>query len=100
MRKLSHLEILDRQKQKIQEPRLRLSVILNNVRSLYNVGSIFRTSDGVGIEKLWLCGITGCPPSRQIAKTALGAENQVPWEYRQDTLSVVKELKSKNYQEP
>ena len=98
MRKLSHLEILNRQKQKFQDRKLPLNVILNDIRSLYNVGSIFRTSDGVGVEKIWLCGITGYPPNSQIAKTALGAEERMPWEYRQDVLSVIKELKEQKYQ--
>ena len=55
-------------------------VLLHNVRSLYNVGAFFRTADAVGISKLYLSGFTGTPPSKQIAKTALGAEQSVPWE--------------------
>ena len=55
-------------------------VLLHNVRSLYNVGAFFRTADAVGISKLYLSGFTGAPPSKQIAKTALGAEQSVPWE--------------------
>ncbi|MEK7085509.1 MAG: RNA methyltransferase, partial [Patescibacteria group bacterium] len=68
-------------------------VILDNVRSLYNVGSIFRTSDAVLIKKLYLCGITGCPPKKEISKTALGAEELVPFEYSEDAISVIKKLK-------
>ena len=98
MRKLSHREIVQRQSVKRQEKRLPFTVILNNIRSLYNVGSIFRTGDGVGIEKIWLCGITGYPPNSQISKTALGAEAQVPWEYRPDVIPVIEELKRKKYQ--
>jgi len=98
MRKLTHEEVVNRQKEKLQKPRLPFVVVLNNIRSLYNVGSIFRTCDGVGIEKLWICGITGHPPNNQIAKTALGAQEHVPWEYRQDIRSVLEELKEKNYQ--
>lgn len=94
---MTHSEIVERQAGKNLNPRLPFSVILNNIRSLYNVGSIFRTADGAGVEKIWLCGITGQPPSRQIAKTALGAQENVPWEYRTDVVSVVKELKAKNY---
>jgi 23S rRNA (guanosine2251-2'-O)-methyltransferase len=71
---------------------------LNNIRSLYNVGSVFRTADGIGIEKLWLCGITGYPPQSGIAKTALGAEENVPWEYRKEILPLLRELKAKGYQ--
>ncbi len=61
--------------------RLPVSVLLDNVRSLYNVGSFFRTADAVGAERLYLTGITGHPPSRALAKTALGAEETAPWEY-------------------
>ena len=57
-----------------------ITIILDNVRSLNNVGSIFRTADGFGIEKIVLCGITGTPPHRDIHKTALGAENSMAWE--------------------
>lgn len=59
--------------------RLPVCVLLDNVRSLYNVGSFFRTADAAGIERLYLSGITGRPPRKEIAKTALGAEEQVPW---------------------
>ncbi len=98
MRKLSHQEIVDRQKNKIQIPRLPFAVVLNDIRSLYNVGSIFRTADGAGIEKLWICGITGCPPNTMISKTALGAEETVAWEYQPDLVKVIKDLKAKGYQ--
>ena len=98
MRKLTHAEILKRQTKKVNEHRLPFVVILNNIRSLYNVGSVFRTADGVGVEKLWLCGITGYPPHPQIAKTAIGAENQVTWEYHKQIEDVICEYKEKNYQ--
>ena len=98
MRKLTHLEIVERQQEQItQAPRLPVTIILNNIRSLHNVGSIFRTADGAGVEKIILCGITGYPPHSQITKTALGAEMRVPWEFRRDILSVIKELRAKNY---
>ena len=112
MRKLTHQELLKRQSS-CAEQRLPVTVILNNVRSLYNVGSIFRTADATGIEKIWLCGITGTPdsighgkskksevrsPKTRIAKTALGAERTVPWEYRENVISIVKELKSQDYE--
>ncbi len=61
--------------------RLPVSVLLDNVRSMYNVGAFFRTADGAGIERLYLSGITAQPPKRGITKTALGAEERVPWEY-------------------
>ena len=60
---------------------LPVAVLLDNVRSLYNVGAFFRTADAAGAEKLYLCGITGRPPKRAITKTALGAEETVPWEH-------------------
>ena len=98
IRKLTHEEMIGRQKEKIKQPRLGFHVILNNVRSAYNVGSIFRSADGAGVGKIWLCGITGYPPNREIAKTALGAELQVPWSYKEDAVSVIKELKKQGYQ--
>ncbi|MBF0486142.1 MAG: RNA methyltransferase [Candidatus Omnitrophica bacterium] len=97
MRKLTHEEIIARQVQKTREPRIPLVVVLDNIRSLYNVGAIFRTADGIGVSKLWLCGITGYPPQGDIAKTALGAEDSVPWEYSKDVVSVVRRLKQEKY---
>jgi 23S rRNA (guanosine2251-2'-O)-methyltransferase len=98
MRKLAHAEIVHRQSKKSAQDRLPLCVVLNNIRSLYNVGSIFRTADGIGVEKLWLCGITGYPPQSGISKTALGAEENVAWEYRKEILPLLQELKKKGYQ--
>lgn len=98
MRKLTHTEVVNRQFDKMREGRLPFTVVLNNIRSLYNVGSIFRTADGAGVEKIWLCGITGQPPSSRISKTALGAETQVPWEYREDARGLINELKRRQYQ--
>lgn len=98
MRKLSHQEIVERQKIQIQKTRLPFTVVLNDIRSLYNVGSIFRTADGAGVEKIWICGITGHPPNNMISKTALGAEESVPWEYHADLVNVVKSLKARGYQ--
>ena len=68
-------------------------IVLNNVRSLHNVGSTFRTSDAFGIKKLFLCGITGTPPDREIHKTALGAELSVEWQYHKNSLEIVEQLK-------
>ncbi len=73
-------------------------VVLDNIRSLYNVGAIFRTSDGALIEKIYLCGMTGMPPRREITKTSLGADQTVPWEYRKNAIDVVRELKEKGVQ--
>jgi len=77
--------------------RFPVTVIAENVRSLYNVGSIFRTSDGALIEKLWLCGYTGYPPRKEIDKTALGSVESVPWEHETDTISLIKRLKREGY---
>ncbi|HNV24584.1 MAG TPA: RNA methyltransferase, partial [Candidatus Omnitrophota bacterium] len=98
MRKLTHQQIVSRQEVKRQEPKLPFCVVLNNIRSAHNVGSIFRTCDGVGVEKVWLCGITGYPPNAQIAKTALGSERHVPWEYQEHIEGVIQNLKKKGYQ--
>ena len=97
MRKLTHEEIVDRQKRRMQEERLPFVVAVNDVRSLHNVGSIFRTSDAAGVQKIWLCGITGYPPHPQITKTALGAEGQVDWEYRREIVPLLGEPKPKDY---
>lgn len=75
--------------------KLPVYVLLNSIRSTYNVGSIFRTSDGVMIEKLYLCGFTPSPPKKDILKTALGATQSVDWQYVKDPKEVVLELKSK-----
>ena len=96
MKKLSHDELL--QRQAVRPQRLPFTIVLNNIRSLYNVGSIFRTADGAGVEKIWLCGITGIPPDTKISKTALGAEKEVPWQFRKTALECVRELKTQGYQ--
>lgn len=77
--------------------KLPLTVVLDNVRSLHNVGSVFRTADALLVERLILCGITACPPSAEIHKTALGAEMCVGWEYEADTLAAVQRLKAEGY---
>lgn len=74
-----------------------VTLILDNVRSLNNVGSAFRTADAFLIEKIYLCGITGTPPHREITKTALGATDSVAWEYHKDTFELVKSLKGEGY---
>lgn len=73
-------------------------VILENVRSLYNVGAIFRTSDGAGVDKIFLCGITGQPPRPEINKTALGAEEMVDWEYDEEAVDVIERLRADGFQ--
>lgn len=74
-----------------------LVIILDNVRSMHNVGSIFRTADGFAVERLLLCGITGQPPHREIEKTALGATQSVDWSYHSDVEEAVVELQSEGY---
>lgn len=71
-----------------------LIVILDNIRSLNNIGSVFRTSDAFLIEKIYLCGITATPPHKDIHKTALGSTDTVTWEYVEDTVSLVKKLQT------
>ncbi len=77
--------------------KLPLTVVLDNVRSLNNIGSIFRTADAFRVEHIALCGITATPPHRDIHKTALGAEESVAWSYHDDTVECVRGLKEKGY---
>jgi tRNA G18 (ribose-2'-O)-methylase SpoU len=74
-----------------------LVLVLDNIRSLYNVGSMFRTADGFGVGKIFLCGITGTPEQNGLKKVALGAELVIPWEHRPRTWSVVEQLKREGY---
>jgi tRNA G18 (ribose-2'-O)-methylase SpoU len=73
-------------------------VVLDNIRSMHNIGAIFRTADAFLVEKLILCGITACPPNKEIHKSALGAEESVDWEYIENTVDAVKTLKSQGYE--
>lgn len=77
--------------------KLPLVVVLDNIRSLNNVGSVFRTADAFLVQRIYLCGITGTPPHPEIHRSALGAENSVEWVYANSTLDVVKELKAQGY---
>lgn len=77
-----------------QADKLPLTVVLDNVRSLHNVGSVFRSGDAFRIEKIYLCGITATPPSAEIHKTALGAENSVEWEYYPSAHEAVEKLQA------
>ncbi|MBU1019136.1 TrmH family RNA methyltransferase, partial [Patescibacteria group bacterium] len=72
-------------------------VVLDNIRSLHNVGAIFRTCDGAGVKKVYLCGMTGTPPRREITKTAIGAEETIDWEYRKSSVRLVRHLKKQGY---
>jgi tRNA G18 (ribose-2'-O)-methylase SpoU len=73
-----------------------LIIVLDNIRSLNNIGSVFRTADAFLVSKIYLCGITAQPPHKDINKTALGATDTVDWEYRESTLELVKELQSQS----
>lgn len=78
--------------------RLPVSLLLENVRSMYNVGAFFRTADGAGLERLYLSGITARPPKKQLSKTALGAEDRVPWEGVDDAPALVRDLQAKGHE--
>ena len=95
MRKLKNNELnrlsVDEFKSSEKTP---IIVVLDNIRSLNNIGSVFRTSDAFRIEKIFLCGITATPPHKDIHKTALGATDSVNWEYSESTLDVLQKLKS------
>lgn len=98
MRKLSMEELnridIDSFKNQTKVP---IVVVLDNVRSMHNVGSTFRTADGFAIEKILLCGITGAPPHREIEKTALGATQSVEWGHHPDTIAAIQQLKKEDY---
>jgi tRNA G18 (ribose-2'-O)-methylase SpoU len=78
--------------------RVPVAMLLDDIRSLYNVGSFFRTADSAGIERLYLCGITGHPPDKQIAKVALGADQTVDWEHSWDAAGVAETLRGRGYE--
>ena len=98
MRKLKNSELdrlsIDGFKQANKTP---IIIVLDNIRSLNNIGSVFRTSDAFLIEKIYLCGITAKPPHKDIHKTALGSTETVDWEYAENTLELVEKLKAENY---
>lgn len=95
--KLDELNRVDIQEFKEQE-KLPVVVVLDNVRSMHNVGSVFRTADGFSIERVVLCGITAQPPHREIEKTALGATQSVDWLHFEDTLVAIDTLRKEGYQ--
>jgi tRNA G18 (ribose-2'-O)-methylase SpoU len=96
IKKLTHQEIL-RSKPSVEEvgkkARTPLTLVLENIRSLYNIGSIFRTADALLVEKIYLCGISGTPPNHEIEKVALGAVETVPFEYRENCAQLLQELR-------
>lgn len=95
--KLEELNRVDIEGFKAQE-KLPVVIMLDNVRSMHNVGSVFRTADGFAVEKVVLCGITAQPPHREIEKTALGATQSVAWEHFDDTLTAIETYKKSGYQ--
>lgn len=98
MRKLANVELERKSiKEFHQSSKVPIIIVLDNVRSLNNIGAIFRTADAFLIEAIYLCGITGTPPNKEIQKTALGATESVSWQYFNTTLEAVKELKEKEY---
>jgi tRNA G18 (ribose-2'-O)-methylase SpoU len=98
MRKLKNEELERLSLEEFKErKKIPITIILDNVRSLHNVGSAFRTSDAFLIHKIYLCGITGTPPHREINKTALGATDSVDWEHKEDTITLIHELKAKGH---
>ncbi len=98
MKKLTHEEIVRRQEQIRLKESYPISALLSNIRSLYNVGSIFRTADGAGISRLYLAGITGSPPAPGLIKTSLGAEKRVPWEHVNGAVEKIKALREEGVQ--
>jgi tRNA G18 (ribose-2'-O)-methylase SpoU len=97
VRKLSSPEILAKWERNRVFSRFPLVVILDNLRSAYNVGALFRTAECAQIEKLILCGITPTPPHQGLEKTALGTTKTVPWEYELSVLTALEKLRAKNY---
>ncbi len=94
IRKLRHEEIVRPSLDELPgKPRFPVTLVVDSVRSLYNVGSIFRSSDGACIEKVYLCGFTPHPPRKEIEKTALGATKSVPWQYVWDIVEVLQYLR-------
>ena len=95
MRKLANSELERKNIKEFKDSdKMPIIVVLDDVRSLHNIGSVFRTSDAFLIEKIYLCGITAQPPHKEIHKTALGATETVAWEYAEDVVSVVEKLKA------
>jgi tRNA G18 (ribose-2'-O)-methylase SpoU len=98
MRKLRNIELNRKSVEEFKETeKLPFAVVLDNIRSLNNIGSVFRTSDAFLIDRVYLCGITACPPNKEIHKTALGATESVDWTYFESTKEAVLQLKEENY---
>lgn len=80
-----------------QQPKIPLVILCDDIRSMHNVGSVFRTADAFSVKKIYLCGITACPPHKEIRKTAIGATESVAWEYAKNAESVLKKLMLHGY---
>lgn len=94
MRKLENKELERKSIEDFKEAeKTPLIIVLDDIRSLHNIGSVFRTSDAFLIEKIYLCGITAIPPNKEIHKTALGATETVTWEYQKNVIQVIENLK-------
>ncbi len=97
MRKLENSELPRLNVEEFKEAqKIPIIIVLDNIRSLNNIGSVFRTADAFLIEKIYLCGITAKPPHKDIRKTALGATDSVAWEYKEHTIELIEELKQEN----
>jgi len=97
MRKLANSELERKSIEDFKEAKKTpLIVILDDIRSLHNIGSVFRTADAFLIEKIYLCGITATPPNKEIHKTALGATETVAWEYQKDVLDIINKMHNDN----
>ena len=98
---MSKLRTIEMNRLSIEEfreaPKLPLVVVLDNVRSLYNIGSIFRSCDAFRVKSVYLCGITATPPNAEIHKTALGGEDSVEWKYFEKTEDVIQQLRQEDY---
>ncbi|TRW26585.1 RNA methyltransferase [Flavobacterium zepuense] len=97
MRKITNSELNRKNPEEFKEAeKTPIIIILDDVRSLHNIGSVFRTADAFLIEKIYLCGITATPPNKEIHKTALGATETVAWEYQKEVTEVIKSLKNQD----
>ena len=98
MRKLRNEELVRKDVEEFKRSsKTPIIIVLDNIRSLNNVGSVFRTADAFLVEKIYLCGITATPPHKDIHKTALGATESVNWEYVSETIDLVEKLKAEGY---
>lgn len=93
MHELNRMDVADFK----SAPKVPVIIILDNIRSQHNIGAVFRTCDAFRIEKMYLCGITACPPHREIQRTALDATESVDWEYHNSAVSLISDLKKLNF---